>query len=404
MSSSALQIWCNDARKLLGEEGRVYNEKWGELRAREDDVVDGIISRSTWDTIVNSLEDTTDLGKKDKIILDLGKSLAVRKALFGDTDFTAEQLVQLEPVADKFIEVASTYPQAINAGGDKNEGKLGDLRKIEELGGERVEEIKAESKRLDRKLKDAIRTDKSATNAYETLEEYEQWLEGLAALNGDFSRIRPKYSDVQTWGRVNATDLVMLARTEKHVVAAQTEYTSEALPAVRENRDREGRGSNRRYFVSKVERLEAQYVNWKNCWEKLTNIFTRIDPTEAEGLAGIEAVLADAWDLASSDEYLNADEGLQAMKADCDLKWQAFANAGPVVRPGLRGVVASEKVQQLNSGRTWKRSYRIGDGVYRLSVSRSAGTSFKRDIPPNLLIGTHPHIRSFIYHLQAYED
>jgi len=39
----------------------------------------------------------------------------------------------------------------------------------------------------------------------------------------------------------------------------------------------------------------------------------------------------------------------------------------------LRGVTASEKVRDLNSGRSWKRSYRIGDGVYKLSVSRSAG-------------------------------
>jgi len=370
MSLSALKQWCTEARPLLGEPGRVFNEKWdgpGNLRSQEGAVVGTIMTRPTWDKAVNSLGTTTDPGAKDKIVNDLGKSLAQRKLLFGNTAFTAQGLELFEPVADKYGEVGATYPKAI-ASSVTEEGKLGGLTEIEALGNDKVEQIKAETKRLDKRLKDAIRTAKSPADANTALEELERWLEGLAALNGDFGKIRAKFSSVETWGKVEATDLVQLARIEKRVGAAQSEY-KEALKDVYENRDREGRG----YFIAKVEKLEKQYEDWEAGWKKLTNIYTRMESTSAEGLAGIETILADAWDLASSDEYLVTDEGLKALKADCDNGWQAFAAANAAARPGLRGVTASEKVRDLNSGRSWKRSYRIGDGVYKLSVSRSAG-------------------------------
>jgi hypothetical protein len=400
MSDTTLEKWCQEAALLLGVPGDVHTTKYPQLLGKEGEIRGTSISAATWDKAKQRISDATKPEDKDRLVLELGQVAKRNEKLFSKLGLTEQELQGFEPVGDKLGQVNTDFRKASNGVNSMAKGTLGSLANVQGMGEENVEEIKEEGRRLQKKFQGAIKKGTPPEQALGALEEYEQFAQGLQAFDSQYSKIRGKYTVLEK-GRLTPLEFIGVARIEQLVDDAHKDWI-DALAGAEENLRTGDRGRNRGFFAEKVERVKARYAKWKIDWPKLS-LYDVLDEQHASGLGGLEEIVSDAWDLASSDEYLAPDEGLNEMKADVIQKWQHFmASTNATQKLARRGPVATEKVRNMNSGRQWKRSYKIGDGLYTLSPSRSADVSFKRPIPKAMRVSSRPDVKSFIYHLAPY--
>ncbi len=400
MSDNTLEQWCREAEPLVGTPGDIHTTKYPQLLGKEGDIRGKSMSAATWDKAKQRIGDATEPTEKDRLVLELGQIAKRNDKLFGKLGLTEQELQDFEPVGEKLGQVSTDFRKASNALNSKGKGTLGSLANVQGMGEENVEEIKAEGRGLQKKFADAIKKDTPPEKALEALEEYEQFAQGLQAFDSQYVKIRGKYTVLEK-GRLTPTEFISVSRIEQLVDDAHKDWV-DAIAGAEDNLKTGERGQNRKFFAGRIEKLKEKYAKWKLDWPKLS-LYDILDEQHPSGLGGLEQIVSDAWDLASSDEYLAPDEGLNEMKADVILKWQHFVNSTTTAEKlTRRGPVASQKVRDMNSGRQWKGSYRIGDGLYKLSESRSADVSFKRPIPKNMRIGSRPDVKSFIYHLAPY--
>ena len=398
MPLKELQAWCQEAKKILGTPGEIATKKYDELLKMEDEIAGHTVPTASWNQA--KLDIGTALGaEKDERILALGRHATASKALFGPTALTEGELIALEPVAAKYGEMVLEHGPTLGGLGDKTAGKLGKLTNVEGLREDAVEELKQEAKSLHQAIVTATRTNKSAPEAQKALDQHREFLEGVEALDKNFARVTQKYNKFDH-GDIAPTDKVKLARIESLVADLIADWNEAEQGMVENKTNTEKQG--RIHYGAVQDRIVNDFAKWQSKWKKVP-YYTAIDPTSPDGLKGLQDILDQAWDLAGSDEYAPNDAGLKAMKDEVENLWQFYVAGTVAQRIDRRGVTASDNVRGMNTGRTWKRSYKIGTGLYRLSESRSAGVSFKRVLPDGLRVPGRPKIRSFIYHLRGYD-